>query len=57
MSSLPEYTREQVAQHNTARDAWIIIRGGVYNITDYLSKHPGGVSIVLNKAGLIYQMT
>ena len=34
-------TTKEVAQHNTADDAWIIIDNKVFDITNYLDKHPG----------------
>lgn len=38
-----DVTPEQLAQHNTKDDAWLAIRGNVYNVTRYMSFHPGGV--------------
>lgn len=52
--ALPEYSREEVARHTTPGDAWTIIDGKVYDISNYLSKHPGGVTILLNRAGLFF---
>ncbi len=40
-----------VATHNTASDCWIIISNKVYNVTTYLSMHPGGVSIITAYCG------
>ncbi len=45
------YTVDQVAQHKTADDLWIIIKGNVYNMTPFLAKHPGGKNILLKHAG------
>lgn len=35
----------EVRQHKRNHDAWIILRGKVYNIGPYLPYHPGGVDI------------
>ncbi|CAL4059825.1 unnamed protein product, partial [Meganyctiphanes norvegica] len=39
---LLDVTKAQLAQHNTHTDAWIAIKGCVYNVTAYLDYHPGG---------------
>ena len=45
------YTKEEVKQHNTKDDCWLIIKDMVYNVTEFLSIHPGGSSIVLSVGG------
>lgn len=34
------YTAEEVAMHNKVDDAWVIVRGKVYDITGCLVNHP-----------------
>ena len=38
-------------QHNKRDDAWSAINGKVYNITPYLSFHPGGEKELMRVAG------
>lgn len=35
-----------VAAHGIAGDCWLIIGGKVYNVTNYLSEHPGGAASI-----------
>jgi hypothetical protein len=49
--SEPVYTRQEVARHNTIEDSWTIIDGGVYDITKWIPKHPGGVLAIMQIVG------
>lgn len=44
-------TREEVAEHSSPDDCWIIISGRVYEITDWAPHHPGGAGIARMYAG------
>lgn len=39
-------TPSEVAVHNTEEDCWTIIDNSVYDITSYVSRHPGGNNIL-----------
>lgn len=34
------YTLDQVAAHDSDADCWMAIDGGVYDLTDYIPRHP-----------------
>jgi cytochrome b involved in lipid metabolism len=40
-------TREELKKHYKRNDCWTAIDGKVYDITDYISLHPGGKKILL----------
>jgi isopentenyl diphosphate isomerase/L-lactate dehydrogenase-like FMN-dependent dehydrogenase len=40
-----------VAKHTSKDDCWVILYGNVYNVTDFLSSHPGGSNAILKLAG------
>ena len=42
---------EEVALHNTEQDMWLVIRGRVYDATQYIDFHPGGKKQLLRAAG------
>ena len=44
-STADTFTTEQVAEHDSSSDCWTIINGDVYDITSYVSEHPGGSEI------------
>ena len=48
---IKDVTLDEVKKHNKETDAWIVIDDNVYNITDYIDKHPGGKESILKYAG------
>jgi nitrate reductase (NAD(P)H) len=46
-----EYTPDTIKSHNTPADCWLIIHKKVYDVSSYLSSHPGGAEIILSCAG------
>lgn len=44
-------TLSELASHNKQNDAWIAIRGIVFNVTRYMDFHPGGISELMRGVG------
>ena len=44
------YTWDEIAEHDTDNSAWIVIHGKVYDVTEWIPKHPGG-GIIYDGAG------
>ncbi len=45
------YSRTQVAAHNSAQSCWTIIDNSVYDLTAWISQHPGGQQAILSICG------
>lgn len=41
-----KYSLYEVAVHKTKDDCWTIISGTIYDVTPYVTRHPGGNEIV-----------
>ena len=50
-SPLRKITKEELSLHNTQFDCWTVYQGKVYNITQYLHYHPGGIPKIMQGAG------
>jgi len=40
------YTIQELAKHSTRDDCWLLIHGKVYDVTSFVSNHPGGEAIL-----------
>jgi cytochrome b involved in lipid metabolism len=45
------YTLADVSKHSTAADCWSAVNKGVYNLTVWIPKHPGGKSVIVAMCG------
>jgi flavocytochrome c len=46
-----EFTMEEVAKHNTKEDLWVVVKGVVMDVTNWLDEHPGGPQAIMNFMG------
>ncbi|KAK4451592.1 fumarate reductase [Podospora aff. communis PSN243] len=46
-----EFTMEEVAKHNKKEDLWVVVKGVVLDLTNWLDDHPGGPQALLNFMG------
>lgn len=51
-ANLKTYSLEEVGKHDNKKDGiWVTYKQGVYDVTDFIEKHPGGPSKILMAAG------
>ena len=44
-------TSTELSAHNTQADCWVAYKGKVYDVTDWLKKHPGGANTIAQHCG------
>ena len=49
--SVNGYTLTQVSERNSAAECWVVIDGGVYDLTQWIPSHRGGSGAILNLCG------
>uniref|UniRef100_A0A182QNA1 Cytochrome b5 heme-binding domain-containing protein n=1 Tax=Anopheles farauti TaxID=69004 RepID=A0A182QNA1_9DIPT len=50
-TELKQYSLAEVAQHSKPDDVWMVIHDKVYDVTKFLSEHPGGEEVLVEYAG------
>ena len=40
------FSMQEVSRHNSKKDCWMVIHNKVYDVTRFVSRHPGGSSIL-----------
>ena len=51
-SGTKSFTKAEVAAKNKASDCWTIIGNKVYDLTNWVSRHPGGSSSIASLCGI-----
>ncbi|XP_063862172.1 cytochrome b5 reductase 4-like [Scylla paramamosain] len=49
--TLLDVTPQELAKHSKRNDAWMALKGKVYNVTPYMEFHPGGEEELMRGAG------
>ncbi len=48
LPGLPDFTLQQVSQHKTSADRiWVTYRNAVYDVTEFVENHPGGMKRIM----------
>ncbi|EGV59963.1 hypothetical protein PSN45_002311 [Yamadazyma tenuis] len=50
--SRPSYTCEQVKAHCQPKDLWMIVYNKVYDLTNFIELHPGGIEVMIDCGGV-----
>ena len=45
------FTLEEIKEHDKKDDKWIVIHGKVYDISNFMKKHPGGARVIGSYGG------
>lgn len=48
---LPEYDWAEIRRHDRAGDFWVAFCGGVYDVSEWMYRHPGGAQILIEAWG------
>ncbi|KAH7141469.1 cytochrome b5-like heme/steroid binding domain-containing protein [Dactylonectria estremocensis] len=51
MASATELTYQDVAEHSTKSDLYVVIHDKVYNCSSFIDEHPGGEEVMMDLAG------
>ena len=46
------YTMAQVQQHASATSCWTVVNGGVFDLTSWITQHPGGEAVIKGLCGI-----
>jgi uncharacterized membrane protein len=50
-ATTPALTLAEVHRHGTAADCWTVVNGSVYDVTSWISQHPGGPQVIEQMCG------
>lgn len=51
LPDLPSFPISEISKHKSRESVWVTYQEGVYDVTEFVAKHPGGVEKILLGAG------
>jgi cytochrome b involved in lipid metabolism len=45
------YTMDDIGKHNNKGDCWFVVNDKVFDVSNFIAKHPGGEKDILNNCG------
>ncbi len=53
IENLPKVSLDlvEIAKHSTRADCYLIVKGSVYDVTNFIDKHPGGAKKITERCG------
>lgn len=48
---VPEFSKDEVADHCEIHSCWIIVCDKVYDVTNFTREHPGGLDVIMEYGG------
>ncbi|CAD6886769.1 unnamed protein product [Tilletia controversa] len=45
------FKADEVKKHQSEESVWVVVDGGVYDVTEFLEDHPGGKKILVQNGG------
>ena len=55
--TLQGITDEEISEHNNVNSCWVGYYGNVYDLTQWLNEHPGGLEAISPHCGTIIEFT
>jgi cytochrome b involved in lipid metabolism len=50
--TVKSYTMADVSKHNNQNDCWTAVNDKVYEVTKWISEHPGGAKAIISMCGI-----
>jgi len=48
---IPVYSWDEIRKHNSRESCWLVVKGKVYDVTEFIPLHPAGEKAILRHAG------